>query len=370
MKASAASTTPSQFQIGLGLARYILKATLRNKAGYFFSFVFPLVFVIVFGLFSNARQTVKVGVAPGVDANAPLLRAITATTSSPEAVIELVRGSQADLSRRLRLGQIAAVLEPGPQTPLGVTLVTAGGAGRDKTTVQALVRGLVGELNLQASGVSQPSFQLPERELPGRMLRHIDFILPGQIGFSMLSLATFGIAYNLASLRKSLVLKRMFATSVKPLTFVVAQGLSRSVQAVIQAAIILALGVAAFGFHLAHGWATALLMLVLSFLGILSFIGFGILMSNVAEDEHTLPVVLNLFNLPQVLLAGVFFSTEGLPGWVRAIGDNLPLSYLNTSLRMAALEGAGLLELWPYLLGMFAWAAVTYVLAARTFKPE
>ena len=370
MKANPASTTPSQLRIGLGLARYILKSTLRNKAGYFFSFVFPLVFVVVFGLFSNARQSVKIGVAPGVDAGTPLFSAITAAASAPDAVFELVHGSEDDLRDRLRLGQIAGIVEPAPGSTAGLTLVTAGGSGRDKTTVQAFVRGLVDEMNLRAAGVTQPPFQLQQRELPGRMLRHIDFILPGQIGFSMLSLATFGIAYNLASLRKTLVLKRMFATSVKPLTFVVAQGLSRSVQAVIQAAIILVVGVAAFGFHLEHGWATVLLMLGLSFLGILSFIGFGILMSNVAADEQTLPVMLNLFNLPQVLLAGVFFSTEGAPEWVRAIGDNLPLSYLNTALRKAALEGAGLLQVWPYLLGMFVWAAITYVLAARTFKPE
>ena len=35
-----------------------------------------------------------------------------------------------------------------------------------------------------------------------------------------------------------------------------------------------------------------------------------------------------------------------------------------------ALDGAGLLELWPYLLGMTAWAALAYVLAARTFRTE
>ena len=38
------------FLMGAGLVRYILKATFRNKAGYFFSFIFPVVFVVVFGL--------------------------------------------------------------------------------------------------------------------------------------------------------------------------------------------------------------------------------------------------------------------------------------------------------------------------------
>jgi ABC-2 type transport system permease protein len=160
------------------------------------------------------------------------------------------------------------------------------------------------------------------------------------------------------------------ATAAAPLTLVLAQGFSRSVQAVLQTAILIAIGVFAFQFTLARGWVTFVEMLFLSFVGVLAFLGFGILMTNVADDEHTLPVMLNLFNLPQVLLAGVFFSTESLPGWVQAVGNNLPLSYLNNALRSAAIDGAGIPDLWPYLLGLSAWGIAAYVLAARTFRTE
>jgi ABC-2 type transport system permease protein len=370
------SARVSQLRIGAGLAKYVLKATFRNKAGYFFSFVFPLVFVLIFGMLGNVRQVVRLGVAEGFDRGGAVYRAIEAVAAEEAGAagaVELVRGSEAELRRKLRYGQIAGILAPdgAPDgtSAAGVALVTAG-SGSNRAMAEGILNGVLAELSLRAAGVERPAYRLVRRELPGKAIRHIDFILPGQIGFAMLSLATFGIAYNLATLRKTLVLKRMFATAVKPITFVVAQGLSRSVQAVLQTAVLIAVGVGAFGFTLSQGWASFAAMLFLAFLGILAFIGFGILLSNLADDDHSLPVVLNLFNLPQVLLAGVFFPIDGLPGWVQAVGNNLPLAYLNISLRQVALEGSSLPQVWPYLLGMFAWAAAAYVLAARTFRTE
>ncbi|TSC66620.1 MAG: antibiotic transport system permease protein, partial [Candidatus Berkelbacteria bacterium Gr01-1014_85] len=200
--------------------------------------------------------------------------------------------------------------------------------------------------------------------------RYIDFALPGQIGFSLLSLATFGVAFGMITLRETLVLKRIFATTVRPIQFVLALVLSRSFQAVLQAAAIIVIGVLAFDFTLQDGWMSGLSMLVLSFLGILTFVGFGILISNLAKDENTLPIALNIFNLPQFLLSGVFFPIDDMPATVRLIGNNLPLSYLNIALRKVSIEGLGLFEVWPYILGMLGWAIFSYLIAAKTFKTE
>ena len=207
-------------------------------------------------------------------------------------------------------------------------------------------------------------------EVSGKSLKTIDFLLPGQIGFSLLSVAIFGVAFSFMNMRKTLVLKRMFATSVKPITFVIAQSLARSVQGVMQAVILIGFGALAFHFTLVNGWITLAQVGLLSFLGVLTFIGFGIFFSNIAKEESTLPIMLNLFNLPQLFLGGVFFPNDGLPPVLKAIGTNLPLSYVTKALRMITIEGAGLTALLPYLGGMAAWAIFAYILAAKTFKSE
>lgn len=363
--------TVNQVNVTLGLTKYSLKASLRNKASYFFSFVFPLVFVMVFGLLGSGDQKLKLGVTNTVDTNNPIYRTLETIAAKDNAPLELVKGEQSDLEKQLNQDKIASIVAPadGRQSTT-VKLVTSNGNPQGKASAEAFLNGVLSQMNLQASGLKDPPFKLSTQEISGKTYRYIDFALPGQIGFSMLSLATFGVAFTFITLRKTLVLKRMFATTVKPISFVIAQCLSRSVQAMLQTVVIIAVGVVAFHFTLANGWLTLLEMLVLSFFGVLAFLGFGILIANVAKDEQSLPVALNLFNLPQILLAGVFFPIDGMPKWVQAIGNNLPLAYLNTSLRKVAIEGVSFGSLWPYILGLFAWGVAAYILAARTFKTE
>ncbi len=364
------SPQASQFRIGAGLTRYALRATFRNKAGYFFSLIFPLVFVIAFGLLSNSGAALEIGVSPQLDRSNPVYQEVQRLSTGTEPQVKLVEGTEAELERKVQQNRLAGILAPAAGSPGGVALVTASSRPQAGTTAESLLRGITAELSLRDAGVAAPAHPLQRREVPGRPFRHIDFILPGQIGFSMLSLATFGVGYSLATLRRTLVIKRMMATMVSPLTFVLSICLSRSVQAVFQSIVLLAVGVGLFQFHLAQGWVSAVQLVFLAFLGIMAFLGFGILLSNLFRDDQTLPVVLNLFNLPQVLLAGVFFPIDGMPGWVQAIGNNLPLSYLNSAMRQVASDGASLLQVSPLLLGLFAWGVVAYLLAARTFVTE
>ena len=44
------------------------------------------------------------------------------------------------------------------------------------------------------------------KKVPGRIYRTIDFVLPGQLGFSLLSAGVFGVAFLFFNLRQQLVL--------------------------------------------------------------------------------------------------------------------------------------------------------------------
>ncbi len=370
MKTKGSYQTPSQWAVTAGLTKYALRASFRNRAGYFFSLIFPIVFVLVFGLIGESNQAIKLGVTEKVNKENPLYQTIKQIADKESAPVELVDGLQADLEKQLSQDKLDSILAPADQAPNQLTLITSNGSPQGKAAAEAFLQGITSQMNLQAARLTNLPFSFQTQEISGRTFRYIDFALPGQIGFSMLSLATFGVAFTFITLRKTLVLKRMFATTVKPFDFVVAQALSRSVQAIFQTGVIILLGVAAFHFSLARGWLSVVELMVLSFLGILAFLGFGILIANLAKDEQTLPIVLNLFNLPQILLAGVFFPIDGMPHWVQLIGNNLPLAYLNIAMRKVSIEGLSFFDVWPYILGLIGWALLSYILAAKTFKTE
>src|SRR5258708_25641006 len=87
--------------------------------------------------------------------------------------------------------------------------------------------------------------------------------------------------------------------------------------------------------------------------------------AGLANDENSAGPLVNLITLPQFPLSGTFFPTDSLPNWLQPIANNLPLSYFNMAVRKITTEAEPLSATFPYLVGLIAWGAVMYLLAAR-----
>ncbi len=205
---------------------------------------------------------------------------------------------------------------------------------------------------------------------PGRIYRTIDFILPGQLGFSLLSAGVFGVAFLFFSLRQTLVLKRFFATPISKSYIVFGEGLARVIFQLITAIVILAVGHFAFHFTLVHGWITFLELLFLSFVGLIVFMGFGFIVSGLAKNESTIPPFANIITLPQFLLAGTFFPIDNFPKWLQPLCNILPLTHLNDAMRNVAFEGAHITDCGKQLGILAIWAVIAYAAAVKVFKWE
>jgi ABC-2 type transport system permease protein len=182
------------------------------------------------------------------------------------------------------------------------------------------MEGMIKGMN-EANFPNTPSVGVISNEIvkiEGRPYRTIDFILPGQLGFSLLSAGVFGVAFIFFSLRQTLVLKRFFATPIKRQYIVLGEALSRVLFGLITAVVILLIGHYAFDFTLVNGWVTFFEMLVLSFLGLVVFMGFGFIVSGLAKNESVIPPFANLITLPQFLIGGTFFSTDAFPRLVKS----------------------------------------------------
>ncbi len=360
---------PSQMRAYLAMSYYTLRATVRNPATLAFGFAFPLVFISIFGLIGGSSQSLTLGLPDQTGQDNPIIQ-----TVKNLSFIKTETGSTSVLEQRLIQGKLDGLLvvDSKPTTPptYAVSLTTTSGNPTGAATAKTVVSGLVDKLNLKLSGVSSPPVSFAEQEVSGRKFRYIDFVLPGQIGFSLLSTAMFSTVFGFIALKRLLVFKRMFATPVQALTILLAQGTSRMIIALAQTIMIIALGVIAFNFYLPHGLQTFMELIVLSIIGLISFMGFGIFASGFASNENTAGPIVNLVTLPQFLISGVFFPTDSLPNWVQPIANNLPLSYFNQAVRKVTTEGGSLPETWSYVAGLVAWGAVMYILATRTFKWE
>lgn len=357
---------PTQIRAYFALAWYALRAQTRNPATFAFGFIFPVVFICIFGLIGGSTTKLTVGVPTNSDTSSPVVQVI-----EKQPILKIEHDDYSTLEKRLKQGKVAGIVEVN-SSPKGsnVTLITTQANPQESGSLTLLLKGIVDESNLKIAHVTNPAISFNSERVSGRIFRYIDFALPGQIGFSLLSTAIFGTVFGLIYLKKAGVLKRMFATPTLPITILLAQGTSRLVMAMLQTILILGIGVIVFHFYLPNGIITFLQLLLLSAVGLTAFLGFGYFMAGLANDENSAGPLVNLITLPQFLLSGTFFSTDNFPSWLQPIANNLPLSYFNIAIRKITTEGGTLADAFPYMLGLIAWGCVMYFLAARTFKFE
>lgn len=352
----------------LALAKASFRSIMRSPSAVVFTLAFPLIFILVFGFLGGGGTKLDVAIAPGSDLNNPIIKAL-----EKASVIRLTKNDdQESINAKLEKGNYDALIsvEKNPNgVPAYFTNVKYTSASLDKGNI---LKSVLNELsyNLNTQDLKPTVTEIRASTVSGRLYRTIDFILPGQLGFSLLSTGVFGTAFVFFSLRQNLVIKRFFATPVKRSSIVLGEGIARIGFALLGALFIILIGHFFFKFTLVHGATTVLNMLILATMGVIVFMGFGFVVSGIAKSESTIPPISNIITLPQFLLSGTFFSIDAFPSWLQPISRALPLTYLNDAMRKVAFEGVGLWDVKHQMLIILLWGIGIYALAFKTFKWE
>jgi ABC-2 type transport system permease protein len=361
----------SQLRAMLAITKASLQSIFRNPSTVAFSFAFPLFFIVVFGFIGNRSITVKLGVVPGSDTTNQIYSMIA---SRPEVRL-ITNEDKTTMVEELEKGKLDGILgiqknTDTSKTPFILNLETSKASAEGGAVLQMFMMHATAEATLASAPDLKKVAVLKTAEVSDRAYKSIDFILPGMLGFSLLSMGVFGTAFVFLNLRNTLVIKRFFATPIQKTYIVLGEALSRVLFALLTSSFIIILGYFVFGFTLVHGIATFINMLLLTFIALSVFMGFGFIISGLAKNESAVPPLANLITLPQFLLGGTFFPTTAFPSWLQPIPKILPLTYLNDAMRKVAFEGLSLFQVWNDLLVLGVWGIVVYFFATRLFKWE
>lgn len=352
------------------IASASFRSITRSPSAVVFTLIFPLIFILVFGFIDGGSIRLVVGVSSDTDKNNPVFNSLM---HNP-AISLIIAEPDSIQQRMLQKGDIDALIsivkDNSGNNSFNTTLYTTEASGEKGIIIRSMVEHIVDKSNLEAAAIEKPVSNLIFTVSPGREYKTIDFILPGQLGFSLLSSGVFGTAFVFFNLRQTLVIKRFFATPVRKPYIILGEALSRLVFALLGAAFLICIGHFAFGFTLVHGIFTFMSMLGLSALGLIVFMGFGFVVSGLAKSESTIPPLANIITLPQFLLSGTFFSIENFPEWLQPVCKALPLTYLNDAMRKIAFEGATFSEIALPVSIVVLWGVVIYALANRVFRWE
>ena len=333
----------------------------------FFALIFPLMFLVLFGgIFGDQTQSevdlIEVGdVALFDDLPDGTQQAFDDTfdvekSDDLDAALEEVRKGDADVAVEMKGDVLVAHYTQTDQVKAAVT----------QGSLRAFVDGTNTALLTRQAG-SPPRYSLETERVEDDSLTAIQFVTPGLLGWAVAMSAAFGAAATLQGWRQSKLLRRLQLAPVSTRTVVGARVAVTVGIALVQMAIFVGIGAAAFGLTLTGSWWMAIPTLVV---GTLCFMAIGLLAGAITTTTEGAVNAANFMVLPMAFLSGSFFPLDAAPGWLRGVANVLPLYHLNEGMLDVMVRGQGPSAALLPIAILAGFAVVVTLVAARLFRWE
>lgn len=351
--------------------------TFRDRTALFFTFVFPLIFLFIFGgLFGNSSD-VSFRVALVNDSQTPFAAKFTNDLKGNKIFKVSDNVTSLDQSKeKMKRGELDAtiVLPPdfgqqkdGQSYPSGQAQVyytqNSATAGQTLTPVlEAVFKGI----NKQYVPVDAP-FTVVTKQINDKALTQFDYTFAGLVGFSIIGLGIFGPINVFPELKKQGILRRLHTTPLRVWQYFLSNMFTSAIVGLMTIAVMFVVAISVFHLKVIGNWFELLVFIVL---GIVTISGIGLALGGWAKNERQAAPIGNVVSFPLMFLSGTFFPRFLMPHWLQNVSGLLPLTPVIDGLRLIATEGKHLTGLLPQLGLMAIWIVVIYAVAFRVFRWE
>ncbi len=361
----------------LTFSKISTKRFFRDRVAMFFTVVFPLIFLLIFGGIFGKDNSVSfhVGLINKSDTqfsqkfasdikNQSKLFKVNAEVSTLEVAREKMSRSELDATIILPVG-FGALDSSGLSTGV-VNVYYNQNSQQAATTVSSLLKSQLDQVNLQLTGVVPP-FSIEQISINQKSLNRFDYTFAGMIGFAILGLGLFGPVNYFPQMKKQGILRRLHITPIRVWEYFTASVISNALIGLFSIAVMFVVAFLWFDFSLAGNIAE--LMVVVT-LGIILIFGIGLAIGGWAKNENQAAPLANIIAFPMMFLSGTFFPRFLMPEWLQSVTAFLPLTPVIDSIRLVATEGKSLTEIGAQLGLMAIWIVVIYAIAFRVFRWE
>lgn len=359
----------------VNLAKMLTKQFFRDKVAMFFTFIFPLIFLLVFGAINRNESGISFDVVIIDNAQTEFSTQFTEQMKKSDFVEEVSAESLDNAKEKMSRGEADTILllpesfgqvnDKGQPTGNAQVYFNPGSAQTGQTFA-SITDSVLGEIDQNITG-QEPLFMVEQVSTDTKGLSSFDYIFAGLMGFSILSLGFFGPTNSLPSMKKEGILRRLRTTPLRTSQFVLGNALNYLFIGIITIVLLFIVGVLLFDFKMQGSY---LYFLIISSLGIVMMFGFGLAVGGWAKNENQAAPLTNLVAFPMMFLSGVFFPRFLMPDWLQSISGFLPLTPLVDGIRFIIVESKSLVEILPQLALMGVWAIVIYIIAFRVFRWE
>jgi ABC-2 type transport system permease protein len=325
-------------RIGADLS-VVARGYVRNPIALFFSLVFPIILIVLFGLiFANTGATNVTLYTQDFDHSPTSVAFLQALNETHVVQIQIVGASVGNLSSYLgQNGDSAGLVIPQgfganftAHRPVNVILYTNPQDAASAGAAAGALQGVISAFNLHAacggnsSGNCTPVIGASSLNVGSQVYTYIDYLVPGLIGFSILTSPMFSMVDVAATYRKEGLFRQLSLTPLTRGEWLASRFIWYTVLTFASAALMLGIGSVVFGAHVTFSiWLVPFLIV-----GPLFFVSLGMLAGTVARTPETAAVIGNVITFPMMFLAGTFFPVSSFSPGLQLVAKALPLYYV------------------------------------------
>lgn len=343
---------------------------VRSRIGLFFSLIFPVILIVLFGaIFSNSgTTTVPVYIQNNDNGSSASLGFIAALNSTNTMEITMappgVNFTEYLTSHSATDG---IVIPSGFQTALATkTPVNVTVYGNPTASTSGIVAGVtnavVNSYNLQAADATA-IVNLSQQTVASKTFKYIDYLVPGLIGFSVLTSPMFALVNISSQYKRDKIFKQLSLTPLTKTEWLVSKIIWYVILTVVSFVLMTAAGTVLFGAHITYAAG----IIPFLFLGPFLFVSLGMLVGTVSKSVESAAVVGNLVTFPMMFLSGTFFPVSTMSPTLQVVAHALPLFYVIDGLNSVMLYG-NYTSAFTDIVVLVGISVVTFALAVRFFK--
>ncbi|NLF87293.1 ABC transporter permease [Candidatus Bathyarchaeota archaeon] len=351
---------------------------LRNKFGLFFGLIFPVVLIVIFGaIFSGGGSGTTTVYAQNLDTgfggqnlgNA-FLAAMNESGTFQVVTVNITGDFGEYLADKSQSDGIAIPADFSQSYITGQQVnVTVYGnpASSSSGIITGYVNGYANYFNLQYySNGSEPAkaiIGIQTASVNTQQNQYIDYLIPGLIGFSILTSPMFSLVNISSDYKKNKLFKQLSLTPLTKMEWLTSKILWYIVLTIAGFFLMYLVGTLAFNAHI----TLSPMLIPFLVLGPMLFASLGMLVGTVAKNPETAGIVGNIITFPMMFLAGTFFPISQMPEYLQTAAHVLPLFYVTEGLNNVMVYD----NLGGALIDIAVLAVITivvFVLAVKAFK--
>jgi ABC-2 type transport system permease protein len=320
------------------------KGYLRNPIALFFAFAFPAILILMFGaIFAGGGGSVTLyteNLDHGSNVSEQFISALDSSKAvSVTQVNASTVGSAGFAAWLAQNGHPVGLVIPAgfaqsfaTGRSINLTVYTDPEDAADGGIALGAVNGVANAFNLEAAH-GKPVVGLAQANVGAQVFKNIDYLVPGLIGFTILTSPMFAIVEISSSYRKENIFRQLSLTPLTKSEWLTAKMLWYIIITFLTAFLMLALGALVFGAHVAF----TLEVVPFLVLGPLFFVALGMLSAAVAKTPESASVVGNAITFPMMFLSGTFFPVTDFSAPLQLVAHVLPLYYVIDGMNQAML---------------------------------